>query len=285
MLMENLFTRTEWLIGEESIERLKRSNVLVVGLGGVGACAAEMLCRAGVGNITIADHDTISESNINRQLAALESTVGREKTEIMAQRLKDINSRLNVNAVTQYLKDEKIAQILQGERYDYVVDAIDTISPKVYLIATCVEKGIPIVSSMGSGDRLDPTMIHIADISQTFNCHLARMIRKKLHKLGIYEGVASVFSSETSENSSVREDIGENKRTNVGSISYMPAMFGCTVASVVIRELIGIPAYQKTKDKRYYYNKKSSMVDLSEYTSKSKQPKQTDDGTNDRNIL
>ena len=149
--------RSELLLGKEGLERLKRANVLVVGVGGVGAYAAEMLVRAGVGRMTIADSDTVSLSNINRQLIAMHSTVGRQKTEVLAERLKDINPELQLCVVPEYIKDEKTDEILDSQHFDYIVDAIDTLSPKLALIKGALDRNIPLVSSMGAGAKLDPT--------------------------------------------------------------------------------------------------------------------------------
>ena len=190
-----MFERTELMIGVDKLSRLKASHVLVVGLGGVGAYAAEMLCRAGIGKLTLVDSDKVSESNKNRQLLALDSTQGMFKTDVLYQRLKDINKDVELVCLNEYLKDERMLDVLKETKYDYVIDAIDTLSPKLYLIAHCVKLSIPVVSSMGSGGKLNPSLVQIADISQSYNCPLARMIRKHLHKFGIYEGVEVVFSS------------------------------------------------------------------------------------------
>lgn len=234
-----MFSRTELLLGAEAIEKLKHSSVLVVGLGGVGAYAAEMLCRAGVGKLTLVDGDVVSESNKNRQLLALSSTIGRNKTDVLKERLLDINPNAEIIIHAEFLRDENMISLLENNKFDYVVDAIDTLSPKVFLAAWSVYFSIPIVSSMGSGGKVDPEQIKIADISKTYNCSLARMMRKKLHKLKIYENIIAVFSPEEVSKDCVIEQRSENKLSNVGTISYMPAMFGCTIASVVIRELIG----------------------------------------------
>lgn len=257
-----MFERTELMIGAEKLECLKASHVLVVGLGGVGAYAAEMLCRAGVGKLTLIDSDKVSRSNKNRQLLALDSTEGKLKTEVLAERLKDINKDVELVCLSEYLKDERMLEVLKETKYDYVIDAIDTLSPKLYLIAHCVKLSIPVVSSMGSGGKLNPSLVQVADISQSYNCPLARMIRKHLHKFGIYDGVQVVFSSEEVSKDTVREERSENKRTNVGTISYMPAIFGCFAASVVIRDLIGELPKEKLKDTRYYHNKKTKISDI-----------------------
>ncbi|HDZ40709.1 MAG TPA: tRNA threonylcarbamoyladenosine dehydratase [Bacteroidetes bacterium] len=231
-------SRTELLLGKDKLERLSSASVLIAGLGGVGAYAAEMLCRAGIGKMTLVDGDRIDKSNINRQLPAMNSTVGRYKTEVMAERLIDINPELKLHAINEFIRDDRMTEILE-EGYDYVVDAIDTLSPKVFLIYHSMQKGIPIVCSMGAGGKVDPASIRIVDIEETFNCKLARTLRKRLRKLGIHRGFTAVFSPEEVPGRSIELTEGEmNKASNVGSISYMPAVFGCACASVVIRSLI-----------------------------------------------
>lgn len=230
--------RSELLLGKQGLERLINSNILVVGVGGVGAYAAEMLVRAGIGKMTIADSDTISESNINRQLIALHSTVGRVKTDVLAERLKDINPELQLTVIPEYIKDEKTDEILDSEHFDYVVDAIDTLSPKLALIKGALDRNIPIVSSMGAGAKLDPTKMEICDISKTHHCPLAHMLRKRLHKMGIRRGFKAVFSAEPPIEGAMILCEERNKKSNVGTISYLPATFGIGCASVVIRDLI-----------------------------------------------
>ncbi|MBS0012055.1 MAG: tRNA threonylcarbamoyladenosine dehydratase [Bacteroidales bacterium] len=230
-------SRTELLLGKEKLEKLASAKVLVVGLGGVGAWAAEMICRAGVGRMTIVDGDRVNESNINRQLPALRSTVGRYKTDLMRERLLDINPDLDLQSITEFIRDDRMVEILDMG-YDYVVDAIDTLSPKIFLIYHSLQKGIPLVSSMGAGGKLDPSAIRISDISETYNCKLARILRKRLHKLGIQKGFQAVFSPEEVPGESIELIENEqNKASNVGTVSYMPAAFGCACASVVIRSL------------------------------------------------
>lgn len=233
--------RTELLLGSEELEKLCRSHVLIVGLGGVGAYAAEMIARAGVGTITIVDADIVALSNINRQLVALHSTVGRGKAEILSERLRDINPSINLKVIASYIKDELTDQLLDAARYDYVVDAIDTLTPKVALIKGCLDRGYPLVSSMGAGAKLDPTQIEVKDIGKTHHCPLAHMLRKRLHKLGIHKGFDAVFSAEPPREGSMILCEEENKKSNVGTISYLPAVFGCTAASVVIRALSSRP--------------------------------------------
>ena len=239
--MENWQERTELLIGEERLKKLFNSHVLIVGLGGVGAIAAEMICRAGVGNLTIVDHDTIHASNRNRQIPALISTEGEYKADVIGSRLMDINSNLNLKIIKEYIIDDKISELLTLSTYDYVVDAIDTLSPKVFLIQNCLEMKYKIISSLGVGRKFDPSLIKIADISETYNCKLAYYLRKKLHKLDIYSGFKVVFSPEEVNEDSMEITKDErNKKSIVGTISYMPAMFGCYIASAVIREITNI---------------------------------------------
>jgi tRNA threonylcarbamoyladenosine dehydratase len=238
--MTDWLSRTELCLGSEALKKLKSSNVLVVGLGGVGAYAAEMICRAGVGTMTIVDGDKIHPTNRNRQLPALKSTEGLHKAKVMGTRLKDINPDLNLTVIQEYIKDERMIEILAG-RFDYVVDAIDTLAPKVFLIFHCITRKYPVVSSMGAGGKLDPARIAISDISETTDCTLARILRKRLHHLGIREGFKAVYSPEIVDRKMVRTTDGEqNKASVVGTISYMPAAFGIACASVVIRDLSGI---------------------------------------------
>lgn len=235
--MENWFSRTELLLGEQALEHFKKSHVFVVGLGGVGAMAAEMICRAGIGKMTIMDADVVSFSNLNRQLPALHSTISKKKAQVVADRLKDINPELQLNIVCDFLTENEVEKYLFND-IDFVVDAIDTISPKVALIKTCLEKKIPIVSSMGSGAKIDPTKVNITDISKTQNCTLARTIRQRLKKEGITKGLPVVSSLELPNKNAVKIiDNEKNKKSTTGTISYMPAVFGCFLASYVIQQL------------------------------------------------
>ena len=237
--MENWLERTLLLLGEEKLNRLRQAHVLVVGLGGVGAYAAEMIARAGVGRMTLADADVVNETNINRQLVALHSTVGRQKAEVLAERLRDINPAIELTVVNRYIRDEETYTLLDAAPYDYVVDAIDTLSPKLALIAAALERRLPLVSSMGAGAKMDPTKLEIADISRTHHCPLAHMLRKRLHKLGIRSGFRAVFSPEPIHEGAMILCEEQNKKSNVGTISYIPPLFGIGCASVVIRGLIG----------------------------------------------
>lgn len=226
-------------MGKERLERLQRAHVLVAGLGGVGAYAAEQLCRAGIGEMTIIDGDRVEVTNKNRQLPAIDSNIGLPKAEVMAARFREINPDIRLHVINDFIRDDRMVEVLEMARYDYVVDAIDTLAPKIFLIYHCLQKGIKVVSSMGAGGKMDPMQIRIADISKSYNCTLARMLRKRLHKLGVYKGVKVVFSPEEVDPEAVVLSESENKKSNVGTISYMPPLFGCYCASVVIRDLAG----------------------------------------------
>ena len=238
--MEQWQERTSMLLGEETLARLAASRVMVVGLGGVGAYAAEMLCRAGVGNMVILDSDTVSVTNRNRQLIALESTIGKLKTDVVAQRLRDINPAINLTVIPEYIEESNLEEVFRtaGE-LDYVVDAIDTLAPKISLIKYCVEHKIPHVSAMGAGAKLDATKIRIADISKSYNCPLAYILRKKLRKEGISKGFKVVFSEELPDRDAIVPMEERNKKSQVGTISYLPAVFGCVCAQAAVEYLIG----------------------------------------------
>lgn len=231
--------RTTLLVGDKALQTLINSHVLVVGLGGVGAYAAEQICRAGVGEMTIVDGDTINPSNRNRQLPALVSTTGKPKAQVVGDRLLDINPALKLHIIQEYIRDDRMIEILET-KFDYVVDAIDTLSPKIFLIYHTLQKGHKLVSSMGSGGKLDPTKVEIADFSQSRICPLARVLRKRLGRFGVREGFQVVFSTEEVPEHAMIPCEGEpNKKTTIGTISYMPPLFGCMMASVVVRGLIG----------------------------------------------
>ncbi|MCR5297986.1 MAG: tRNA threonylcarbamoyladenosine dehydratase [Paludibacteraceae bacterium] len=229
--------RTRLLLGEEGFLKLSNSHVLVVGLGGVGGYVAEQLVRAGIGELTIVDGDTVSPSNMNRQLIALHSTQGRSKAEVMAERIRDINPDIRLHVRNDFLRDQAIIDLM-NQPFDYVVDAIDTLSPKVFLLYYAVQNHQHIVSCMGTGGKFHPERIEICDIAQSHHCHLAFHIRKKLHKLGVTTGITTVFSAEPVNRSAIIEEDSQNKASNVGSISYMPAAFGCFCASAVINGLL-----------------------------------------------
>ncbi|NPA43445.1 MAG: tRNA threonylcarbamoyladenosine dehydratase [Chlorobi bacterium] len=231
-------SRMEPLFSPEAITRLGRARVLVAGLGGVGSHAAEALARAGVGKLTLVDGDRVEITNINRQLPALHSTVGRLKTEVMRERLSDIHPSLQIETVPRFLEPDQWEELLDATSYDYVVDAIDTLSPKIHLIRAALERKIPLVSAMGSGGKIDPSRVRVVDISQTRDDYLARMVRKRLHKAGIRSGFKAVFSDERPPKSAVVPvPDGEFKKSAYGTVSYMPALFGLLAAAEVIRDL------------------------------------------------
>lgn len=230
--------RTELLLGDAAMLTLQNSHVLVAGLGGVGGMAAEMLVRAGVGELTVFDGDVVSESNRNRQLIALSSNVGQPKASEWKKRLCDINPELKIHVIQEFIRDEAIPRLLETP-FDFVVDAIDTLAPKVFLIYHTMQKGYPLVSSLGSGSKLAPEKVQICDISETFNCKLGFYVRKRLHKLGIRNGFDVVFSSEPPAENSIIPTAGDEAiKSTIGTISYMPNVFGAFLASVVIRRLI-----------------------------------------------
>lgn len=231
--------RTALLLGADGLARLQASKVLVVGCGGVGAFAAEMLARAGVGHLILLDNDLISDSNRNRQLPALTSTVGMKKCGVLAARLKDINPELDVKVLDDYLTENNIKELIPRD-LDFVVDAIDTLSPKIALIQFCLAGGIRLVSSMGSGAKYDATKVRIADISETNMCPLAHMLRKRLHKLGIRSGFLAVYSEEPPCRESMVLEESRNKKSQTGTISYLPAVFGCVCAQAVITRIAGV---------------------------------------------
>ena len=238
MMEENWKQRTELLLGEEKAERLSRAHVLVVGLGGVGAYAAEMLCRAGVGRLTLVDADTVQPTNINRQLPALHSTIGQSKVEVLAARFKDINPEVELRTLPVYLKDENIPALLDNNLFNFIVDARDTISPKCFLISEAMKRHIKIISSMGAGAKSDITQVRFANLWDTYHCGLSKAVRKRLQKMGIRRDLPVVFSTEQADPKAVLLTEDErNKKSTCGTVSYMPAVFGCYLAEYVIRRL------------------------------------------------
>ncbi len=235
----NWLERSLLLVGEGGLRRLQGASIAVIGLGGVGAFAAEMIARAGVGKMVIVDSDVVGMSNKNRQLLALDSTMGMEKCDVMWQRILDINPGVELLKINKYLTEENVADLfLQMGRVDFVVDAIDTLSPKISLISYCVENKIPLVSSMGAGAKFDATKVKIADISKSFNCPLAYILRKKLRKVGISSGFKVVFSEELPLRDAIVEAEERNKKSQVGTISYLPAAFGIVCAQTAINFIL-----------------------------------------------
>ncbi len=231
-------SRTELLIGKEALQTLATSHVMVVGLGGVGSYAAEFIARSGVGKMTIIDGDVVDPTNRNRQLPALATNHGELKALVMAERLKAINPELELNVISEFIDPDMVLEKISTTP-DYIIDAIDSITPKVTFIKSAVEHKLPIVSSMGAGAKLDPTQLKVVDISKTWNCPFAQQVRKLLKKQGIYKGIKVVFSPEDPDkNSLMLTDGSRFKKSSYGTISYLPAVFGAVAASVVIRDLI-----------------------------------------------
>ena len=237
-MTEDWQQRTRLLLGEEKTERLCRAHVLVVGLGGVGAYAAEMLCRAGVGRLTLVDADTVQPTNLNRQLPALHSTLGQPKVEVLAARFRDINPEVELDVHPVFLKDDDIPALLDAATYDFVVDAIDTLAPKCHLIAESLRRRLKIVCSMGAGAKSDITQIRFADLWDTYHCGLSKAVRKRLQKMGVRHKVPVVFSTEQADQRAVMlTDDEQNKKSTCGTVSYMPAVFGCYLAEYVIKRI------------------------------------------------
>lgn len=232
--------RSELLLGKEAMEKLQQTHVLLVGLGGVGAYCAEQLCRAGVGEMTIVDADVVEYSNFNRQLLALENTLKRPKTEVMAERLLQINPEIKLHVIQEFVRDEGTENLLSRANYDYVIDAIDALSPKVYLIYFALQRNFRVIAAMGAGGKKDPSLVKVVDIKKTYQCGLAHAIRKRLHRLGVKSGFKAVFSPEIVPEEAIEldPDPNINKLSVVGTISYMPAVFGCFMAAEVINDLI-----------------------------------------------
>ena len=233
-------SRTSLLIGEEAVRELTRKHVMVVGMGGVGSFAAEFIARSGIGEMTIIDGDVVDPTNRNRQLPALATTHGLSKAELMAERLTAINPELKLHVVKEFVNPEMVEEQL-NTRPDYIIDAIDSITPKITFIRMAYEKKLPLVSSMGAGAKVDPTCLRVVDISKTVICPFAQQIRKQLKKHGIFKGVKVVFSAEEPIKESLMLTDGKNfKKSAYGTISYMPATFGAVVASVAIRDLMKV---------------------------------------------
>lgn len=236
---KNWLERTELLIKDKGTEKLRNSSILVVGLGGVGSFAAEFLARAGIGKMTIVDGDTVDITNINRQLPALHSTVGKEKAAVVSERLLDINPELKLTTVNSFLNPENMEEILNSEKFDYVLDCIDSVTPKITLIKEARKRKIKIVSAMGAGGKTDPSKVLVRDISKTHNCFLAKQVRKRLKKDKINKGFRCVFSTEIQNEDSLKMTDGTNfKKSFYGTISFIPAVFGLYAAAEVINYLI-----------------------------------------------
>ncbi|RYD75645.1 MAG: tRNA threonylcarbamoyladenosine dehydratase [Sphingobacteriales bacterium] len=233
-------SRTSLLIGEDKIKLLTQKHVMLVGLGGVGSFAAEFICRSGVGKMTIIDGDVVDPTNRNRQLPALATNHGISKADIMAERLKAINPEIELVVIKEFINPEMVEHLFE-QQYDYIIDAIDSVTPKLTFIKKAYQSNIPFVSSMGAGGKMDPTQIQVADISKTFNCPFAQQVRKMLKKDKIYKGFKTVFSPEENIKESLVLTDGSNfKKSAYGTMSYMPATFGAVLSSVAIRSLIDV---------------------------------------------
>lgn len=239
-MAESWLDRSELLLGSEKLDYLRSLTIAVVGTGGVGAFAAEMLARAGVGSMIIVDADVVNPSNKNRQLLALDSNMGKPKAYLMHDRLLDINPSIKVTVIKEFLTQENVDELLSQRPIDFIVDAIDTLSPKIALIQFALRNSIKIVSSMGAGAKTDATKVKIKDISKSFNCPLAYMLRKRLRKVGISKGFKVVFSEELPDESAIIAVEEQNKKSMVGTISYLPAVFGCICAQAVMEDLLGL---------------------------------------------
>ncbi len=232
-------SRTELLLGQEKVSSLLTKKVLLVGLGGVGGMCGEMLVRGGIGNITLVDADIVEESNCNRQLVALQSSIGKLKVDVMRERFLDINPAVEVSTHHIFLDESNIQTFFDQHDFDYVVDCIDTLTPKVLLIKTCVERKIKIVSAFGAGGKTDATKVCITDIAKTYQCNLARYVRKHLHQYGIRKNIKVVFSPEPcGQNSIIETEKAFPKKSIIGTLSVLPNIFGCLCASVVLNDLI-----------------------------------------------
>ncbi|MCE3260002.1 MAG: UBA/THIF-type binding protein [Bacteroidetes bacterium] len=232
--------RTSLLVGKKGLEKLMNAHVLVVGLGGVGSYAAEAIARSGIGKMTIIDGDFVDPTNRNRQLQALSTTHGMSKAKLMAERIKDINPDVDLTSIDSFMTPEAMKELMKQNKFSYIIDAIDSITPKLYLISTAYWNNQKIISSMGAGGKMDPTRIEVTDISQTHTDPLAQYVRKRLRYMNIYKGVKCVYSNELPAKFSImRTDGSKFKKSAYGTISYLPAAFGLTCASVVIRDIAG----------------------------------------------
>lgn len=238
--MQGLYERTHILVGDEGITRLRSARVLVAGLGGVGSYCAEALARAGIGAITLVDLDAVSASNINRQLVALNSTLGQNKARVMAERVRDINPDCQITTLDGFLGPDDMPALLESQPYDFVLDCIDGLNCKTNLIATAWRMGIPVAASMGAGNKLDPTQIRVADVLDTSMCKLASMVRQRLRRMNVGRGVMAVYSLEGARQPLAPQPVscGRPRAVN-GTVSYMPPLFGFTLAGVAINQLLG----------------------------------------------
>lgn len=236
---KNWLERTELLIQKNGVEALKDSHILIVGLGGVGSFAAEFLARSGVGKLTIVDGDDVDITNINRQLPALHSTMGKKKIVIVAERLKDINPDIKLIEISEFIEPEKMQDLFKNTKFTYILDCIDSVSPKIELIKWAKRNRVKMVSCFGAGGKIDPSKVKVADISKTESCFLAKTVRKRLKKEKIDKGIRCVFSTEIQNENSLQLTDGANyKKSFYGTISYMPAIFGLYAAAEAINFIL-----------------------------------------------
>ncbi len=237
-MLDNWLERAELLMSNKGIQKLRNSNVLIIGLGGVGSFASEFIVRSGIGSLTIVDGDIVDSTNRNRQLPALVSTIGKYKVEVVGGRLLDINPKLNLTKINEFLIPERMEEVILSRNFDYIIDCIDSVSPKVDLILIAKKNKIKILSAMGAGGKVDPTKVKIRDLSKTKVCPLAKNIRKRLKKRNVDKGIRCVFSTEVNDHNSLQITDGTDyKQSYYGTNSYMPALFGLYAASEVIRKL------------------------------------------------
>lgn len=238
-LIPDWLERTELLIGDEALHKLKKAHVLLVGLGGIGSYAGEFLVRAGIGTMTIVDGDVVDPTNKNRQLQALDSTIGLQKAELLKARFLDINPDIIVNVYNHFLEPQDIDVLIRDQPYNYIVDCIDSVQPKITLITSAKHHKKKIISAMGAGGKMDPSKVKVTDISNTKECKFAQQVKKNLKKIGIKYGVLTVYSDEIQPKSALKYTDGSKfKKSFYGTISYMPALFGLRMAAEVINRLI-----------------------------------------------
>ncbi len=237
--MAHWLERTELLLGPENLKNLSKKHVLIVGLGGIGSFAGEFIARSGIGEITLIDGDKFDPSNKNRQLTALDSTIGRNKAVVLAERLKDISSEIKINILEEFVEPQRVWKILEELKPDYVMDCIDSVSPKIEWIVACKRLKIKIITHLGAGGKTDPSQVALAQLTKTYNCKLGLQLKKRLKKRNMEpKGVKAIFSSELQQKHSLKMTDGANyKRSFYGTVSYMPALFGLMGAAEVIRYL------------------------------------------------
>ena len=238
--MAEIYDRTRMLVGDAGMEKLQNAHVFIAGIGGVGSFTAEALARAGVGTLTLLDNDTVDITNLNRQIHATQKTVGRPKVEVMAERIREINPEIQVHTINAFLLDDNTEAVLGDGGYDYIVDAVDTVTAKLSLILYARERNIPVISSMGTANKLDATKFEVVDISKTHTCPLARVMRKELRDRGIISGVEVLYSTALPVKIQTAADAenGERKKPVPASISYVPSVAGLLLAGHVIQQLL-----------------------------------------------